>query len=424
MRYETYELGDLCEIRSSKRIYAKDYSEEGISFYRSKEIIQKHNQENITTELFITEEQFNSIKEKYGIPIEGDILLTSVGTLGIPYLVQKGDRFYFKDGNLTWFSSFNEKLNNKFLYYWFTSNDGKCEIERVTIGSTQKALTIVNLKKLKIQLPPLNIQNSIVNILEKLNLKLINNLSIIRKLEDLSKSLFEHWFIDFEFPNQDGVPYKSNGGKMMDSGLGEIPEGWSLFNLSDFTQSISNSINKKEMKKARFLNTSDVLEGKVEHPELTDTEKLPGQAKKLIQYGDILYSEIRPKNKRFAYVNFSSEEYVVSTKLMVLRVDETIYSGKLLYLWLTMKNTIDELQQIAEDRSGTFPQITFSILAKYKFVIPSKSILEKLAKPLEKIIGLQLQLKEENEKLEDLRDSLLPKLLSGEIEIPDESVVK
>ncbi|MFP3499922.1 hypothetical protein SB759_37520, partial [Pseudomonas sp. SIMBA_059] len=83
--------------------------------------------------------QFNAIKEKYGVPMAGDILLTSVGTLGIPYIVQEVDKFYFKDGNLSWFSNFKDNLNNKFLYYWFTSNTGKSEIDRVTIGSTQKA---------------------------------------------------------------------------------------------------------------------------------------------------------------------------------------------------------------------------------------------------------------------------------------------
>jgi type I restriction enzyme, S subunit len=81
------------------------------------------------------------------------------------------------------------------------------------------------------------------------------------------------------------------------------------------------------------------------------------------------------------------------------------------------------LQQIAEDRSGTFPQITFSILANFKFPIPSKNLLVELSMVLEGILEQQFVLKKENRKLAELRDTLLPKILSGEIEIPDESVV-
>ncbi len=98
-KWKEYKLGNLVEIGSSKRIFYKEYVEDGVPFYRSKEIIEKHNSNNISTDLFITEERFEQIKNKFGAPSNGDLLLTSVGTLGIPYLVSSEDRFYFKDGN-------------------------------------------------------------------------------------------------------------------------------------------------------------------------------------------------------------------------------------------------------------------------------------------------------------------------------------
>lgn len=82
-------LGDICEITSSKRIFMADYVDSGIPFYRSKEIIEKQRGNNISTELFITEEKYEEIKQKFSVPQEGDILLTSVGTLGIPYIVRE-----------------------------------------------------------------------------------------------------------------------------------------------------------------------------------------------------------------------------------------------------------------------------------------------------------------------------------------------
>jgi len=148
-------LGDICNISSSKRIFAEEYVSSGIPFYRGKEIIEKHNKNTVSSELFITHERFAEIKSKFPVPQIDDILLTSVGTLGIPWLVNESN-FYFKDGNLTWFRSNTEKVNPKFLYYWFESNYAKNQIDSMCIGSTQKALTIDTLSKFSINLPPLS----------------------------------------------------------------------------------------------------------------------------------------------------------------------------------------------------------------------------------------------------------------------------
>ena len=146
----------------------------------------------------------------------------------------------------------------------------------------------------------------------------------------------------------------------------------------------------------------------------------PGQAKKSIQKNDILYSEIRPENKRFAYVYFDSTEYVVSTKLMVLRACGEIDS-KFLYFFLTQQSVIDQLQIMAESRSGTFPQITFDVLSKIEFITPrdhkiTNRFAEKIISSCMEITNSNIQ---ENTKLAELRDSLLPKLLSGEIDLSD-----
>jgi type I restriction enzyme, S subunit len=153
-------IEQICDITSSKRVFLKDYVPQGIPFYRSKEIIEKSKGTNISTELYIGEDLYEKLKLKYGVPIKGDILLTSVGTLGIPYLVQDQEEFYFKDGNLTWFKNFINENMNLYLYYWLLSKEGRNNIDSITIGSTQKALTISALKNIKICIPCSNILNS------------------------------------------------------------------------------------------------------------------------------------------------------------------------------------------------------------------------------------------------------------------------
>ena len=96
-KWKELTLGQIAEITSAKRIFYSEYVPEGVPFYRSKEIIDKHNKREVKSELFIAESRYKEIKDKFGVPVEGDILLTSVGSLGIPYMVKMEDRFYFKD---------------------------------------------------------------------------------------------------------------------------------------------------------------------------------------------------------------------------------------------------------------------------------------------------------------------------------------
>lgn len=144
---------------------------------------------------------------------------------------------------------------------------------------------------------------------------------------------------------------------------------WREVKLGDVVDSISQK-HKFDKDKIVLINTSDVLEGKVLNHEYVDNKNLKGQFKKSFQMNDILYSEIRPHNKRFAYIDFNSEDYVASTKLMVLRKKNCEISSDYLFQILKSDEVITELQAMAESRSGTFPQITFSELSRISINLP------------------------------------------------------
>lgn len=147
--------------------------------------------------------------------------------------------------------------------------------------------------------------------------------------------------------------------------------------LGEFVENISDTekINKDEV---ILVNTSDVENGKVINHNYVKNSNLKGQFKKRFKRNDILYSEIRPKNKRFAYIDFDSEDYIASTKLMVLRNKGNI-DNEYLYQILKSDYVINYLQHIAEARSGTFPQITFNELARTKIMIPDQENQKKIA---------------------------------------------
>ena len=134
---------------------------------------------------------------------------------------------------------------------------------------------------------------------------------------------------------------------------------WSLCRISDICTTVSETYKRND-EYVILVNTSDVLEGKILNHTPTVNQNLKGQFKKTFKKNDILYSEIRPANKRFAFVDIDdTDNYIASTKLMVLRCDETKVLPKFLFSLLTSNQIINELQILAETRSGTFPQITF-----------------------------------------------------------------
>lgn len=181
-------LGDVVNITSSKRIFYSEYVDEGIPFYRSKEIIELNKSGQTSSELFISNERFNEIESKFGAPREGDILLTSVGTLGVTYQVKASDRFYFKDGNLTWFKDF-KRISSNIIFCWLNSKDGKEQLDNISIGSTQAALTIQGLKSLGFTLPSSDVIRKLDEKLAVIYQKINANQRQIQTLENLRDTL-------------------------------------------------------------------------------------------------------------------------------------------------------------------------------------------------------------------------------------------
>lgn len=195
---------------------------------------------------------------------------------------------------------------------------------------------------------------------------------------------------------------------------------WKEYKLGELIKSISKTY-KFSNEEVCFLNTSDTLEGKVINHNYFDPNDLPGQAKKSIELNDILYSEIRPANKRYAFIDFNVEKYVVSTKLMVLRINNIeVITPKYLYYFLTSDEIVQLLQMLAESRSGTFPQIRFEEISLLDIKLPpiniQNSIVE-LISSLDEKIELNKKI---NQELETLAQTLF-KQWFVDFEFPNEN---
>ena len=155
---------------------------------------------------------------------------------------------------------------------------------------------------------------------------------------------------------------------------------WKSFCLGDVCDTISETYRRKS-ERVTLINTSDVQNGKILNHDSVPNKNLKGQFKKTFQKDDILFSEIRPINRRCAFVDFeNTQDYIASTKLMVLRAKKEEILPRYLYFFLTSENVLRELQHLAETRSGTFPQITFdSELASFPISLPPLETQKKIA---------------------------------------------
>lgn len=226
-------LGEICKISSSKRIFENEYQESGVPFIRGQEISDGSLLSNSCFNCYISKDRFNEIKNKYGVPKKGDILITAVGTIGNVCFLNKDIDFYFKDGNVLWLKNFSDNVVPEYLYFYLKSPFFKKTIGHSLIGAVQKALTMQMLSEIDIQLPPIKYQKSVVTILKSIEDKISNNNKINAELESLAKTIYDYWFLQFEFPNEEGKPYKSSGGKMVwnEELKRKIPEGWASENF-------------------------------------------------------------------------------------------------------------------------------------------------------------------------------------------------
>jgi len=389
-------LDCLVNIGSSKRIFYKEYIGNGIPFYRSKEIIELHCGKNVTTELNISEDRYKEIEQQFGAPVKGDLLLTSVGTLGIPWIVDRDEKFYFKDGNLTWFRDFSDELNNRFLYYWIISPIGKGELDMVSIGSTQPALTIQGLKSIKINLPPLPEQKAIAGVLSSLDDKIDLLHRQNKTLEAMAETLFRQWFIE------------------------EAKEDWEEVDLEYVTERITDGAHKSPPTVEAGLPMASVK-------DMHDWGIHTQACRKISEedYSELARNDCRPlKNDiviakdgsylKHVFVSQDDLNVVILSSIAILRPND-IYDPILLSIFLKLDSTRASLENIVT--GAVIPRIVLKDFRNFPILLPPKHLQLEASKKIKPLISKCWENVKQIKILEKLRDTLLPKLMSGEVRV-------
>ncbi len=360
---------------------------------------------NLNTMRFLESEQ-----ERYGLK-SGDIVICEGGEPGrcaiwkeeLPKMkIQKAlHRVRIKEG-----------YNNQFIYYRFLLAGRNGELERYFIGSTIKHLTGIALKQVEFAYPSLSEQEKIADVLSALDSKIEINNRINAELEAMAKTLYDYWFVQFDFPDQDGKPYKTNGGKMIwnDKLKREIPDGWKVDNLlaiADYTNGIACQKYRPTGKEfLRVIKIREMRDGFTDNSEFV-TPDIP--EKVVVENGDVLFSwsaSLEVQIWTGGKGGLNQHIFKVTSK----KYPKSFYFYQLI-------NYLQHFKMMAEIRKTTMGHITQEHLRQSRIAIPPKELTEKLDKIINPILEKKINNDIENQKLAELRDWLLPMLMNGQVKV-------
>ncbi|KEI16719.1 restriction endonuclease subunit S [Clostridium haemolyticum] len=311
------------------------------------------------------------------------------------------------------------KTVNDFIYYLSISKEFRnIAIKSMTGTSGRQRAQKDVLEKTVIRLPLIEEQKAIANILSTLDEKIETNNQINKKLEEMAQTIFKHWFVDFEFPNEEGKPYKSSGGEMVESEMGMIPKGWEVGSLCDLVKEIVTGKTPSTKKEENygtiypFITIPD-MHGNIfvikTERYLSETGN-KSQIKKLIPKNSIMVSCIATVG--LVSINLSSAHTNQQINSIVLKKDEDLY-----YFYEYLKLMNEKLRAIGSTGSTTL-NVNKREFEKIKYIYPTTKVMKKFYGVIKSNFEMVKQRQLENDVLINTRDTLLPKLMSGEIRVP------
>ena len=397
-------LGEIGKISMCKRILKSQTNEfSGIPFYKISTF-------GGTPTVYIDEKIYREYKEKYSYPKKGDILISAAGTIG-KTVIFDGEDSYFQDSNIVWIENDESKVTNQFLYYFLQTNPFI-----TTNGSTIKRLYNDNLRDTKIpNVPSIQQQNQITDVLGTLDKKIQINNQINQELEAMAKTLYDYWFVQFDFPDQNGKPYKSSGGKMVyhPELKREIPEGWGVAKLNEVVDLISgypfSSNDYVTSGKYKLYTIKNVQDGYTVDKVDNYLDFLPSNMSHECQLrrGDLIMS----LTGNVGRVGMVYEDDVLLNQ-RVLKLNPINKTHKsFIYSFFRSDVTKAHLENMS---TGTSQKNLSPIdIGNMMIPFPSESLLSKF---LDNLNMLENNLVE-NQQLTKLRDWLLPMLMNGQVKV-------
>ncbi|PTE80166.1 restriction endonuclease subunit S [Staphylococcus equorum] len=400
-----YRISELCDIRRGAsprpiKNFIVESHEDSFPWVKIADATKDSSRYISITKERVSKE--GSLKSVEVVP--GDLIISNSATPGLPKIMKT--KAFIHDG---WLLLRNFKnVRKEFLYYVLIQNREK--LLQLSNGSVFNNLKTDIVKNFKVNIPSLKTQDVILRMITMIEDKLDLNKQIIENLEEFSQTIFKRWFVDFEFPDENGNPYKLSGGEMVDSELGEIPSGWKIIELKEVTEIIMGQSPKSDTYNTQneglpLLNGATDFKNRNIKPTKYTTDP-----KKIGQFGDFVFGV----RATVGLVTELDRDYAIGRGAGIARINSTHKE------WL-YEILVKAFQYFENSISGSvYINVSSNDLKKSKVIYPSKKILDAYHKNLVNNFELVKSMKMQIKHLTQLRDTLLPKLMAGEIEIPDD----
>jgi type I restriction enzyme S subunit len=365
--------------------------------------------------------------------VRNDVVLTTRGTVGnsayfddsVPF-----DHIRINSGMVI-LRARHPILHSRYLYLFIRSSLFHSQVAAFRTGSAQPQLPIRDINRIQIPIPPIDEQRAIAHILGTLDDKIDLNRRMNDTLEAMARALFQSWFVDFD-PVRAKVSAKCRGeaclaptlpqsiadlfpDAFVDSELGEIPEGWEVRTLADFSV-LNPEAWSKETHPAiiDYVDLSNTKWGRIEAVTAYAKQDAPSRAQRILQRRDTIVGTVRPGNGSYAFI--SSDGLTGSTGFAVLRPLRVEYA-EFVYFAATATENIEILSHLAD--GGAYPAVRPEIVVATQVVRPSKDVLVRFSHVTGPLLAKMAENERESRTLAALRDTLLPKLISGELRVKD-----
>lgn len=307
-----------------------------------------------------------------------------------------------------------DELLSEYLMMWFRRPEFDRYARYKSHGSAHEFFEYNEMCEIELPIPSIQKQKEIIKEYHTIEDRIKLNEELNQKLEDTAQSIYKEWFVNFEFPDENGKPYKSNGGEMVycDELDMEIPKGWSIDSLENYVNCNSSTFSKKDkFEKIKYLDTSSITNNKIDNIQILDVDKdvIPSRAKRKVKHNSILYSTVRPNLCHFGLIKKPPKNLIVSTGFVVIDTTDKLLA-EYIFLFLTSNELIQYFQSKAEMSVSTYPSIKPEDIQESKILIPEDRVLNNLKQVLEPLYILQLNKNDESKNLLLLKETLLSKM--------------
>ena len=414
MELKKYALSDVCTIVPGFAFKSNDFGSGENIAVKIKDIEPPSvNIKNAERVCFTPQDKFRLS--------EGDYIMAMTGaTIGKVGKLQIDAKNVYINQRVCKFNPITSVCDKEYLYYVlstssfrnFIYNNVDSKLAQPNIGHT----TIYKYTHLF----PSNIkeQKLIASVLNNIDREIELNKQINDNLEAMAKQLYDYWFVQFDFPNEEGKPYKSSGGTMVwnERLKREIPIGWICCSIKEMCDINKKTINKDEHKQIEYLDTGSITQGHISNTEIYRVDMAPSRAQRKVEDLSILYSSVRPRLLHYGILSTPKENFIVSTGFVTL--DSKCKKMALMVYYFLTSNTITEhLASIADTAVSSYPSISPDDIANLDIVIPSNDIIQKYNDIVEPMFRKMSTLRKEIDSLTKQRDELLPLLMNGQASV-------